>query len=63
MIKLYLRTFAGIGEKFPRQVAKNAKIMTENEVAKILVDIFLKVHKTFGQDFLNPFMKQLFVMN
>jgi len=35
-------------KKFPRQVAKNAKIMTENEVAKILVDIFLKVHKTFG---------------
>jgi hypothetical protein len=35
-------------KKIPRQLAKNAKIKTENEVATILVDIFLKVHKTFG---------------
>jgi len=31
-----------------RKGAKNAKSMTENELSKILVNIFLKVHQALG---------------
>jgi hypothetical protein len=37
--------------------------MTENEIATVLVNIFLRVHKELGPAFWNLYMKQPFAMN
>ena len=37
--------------------------MTENDIAKLVVDLCFKIHKQYGQDCLRVFMKKYFVMN